>query len=825
MEPELKFLHDQPLAPDKLGSAGDIFSFLQDAQRVAEYIRTTPGPAVIHVDGAWGTGKTSFCNQVVACCSGPIVGVTTFVSTQHEGTNTPERAIMCVLASSILCDDRAKALDRVDSLTAYAAAGVADANGKVDAFEQWLREALVLGAAKRKAAETQSKTEKTEAQNKTVKLYLDEAPPFEKVLVVIDDLDRSNPEFVAGVFDTIKRFVNTEGLYFLVAADRQVLVNAIAARADSWKELDISPEYALEKYIRLTVKLSDFSTVLPDRVEDWLDLPPQHRDLLSPNGKLEEGQDLSFWLPKFVVAVMGNGITPRELKRLINQVTLSLERWEKRNGWKGHEEGLKRERVQFWINEVFTEVVRKVWPQAWPSASDPYLRRRLTRVVDLGFAFDDRTCISLVSGTLGNVMPPKPFRFWALCQLAYALEMEVWAKLGVEDKAGSTQPHRGGWRNYAEGVSPPIKPIDNPKNDLNLETLNLKNTHSRDVALDDSEAGREPAPYMHAKDGASSRIKARTDDELDIELQTIETEVDGSMGSSESRVKLERALKLVSVNFAATSPIQVGNLAVSAELADCADIAWQLHSLQRDHGRFDNNPKLFTQYISFLVDYKQDRLPQPDPKAASDDPVAVAEYWLGQADSAKLDLDLKTRVDRLQAELAIRKARAGGADTADSVQLAISGLLNQYVNAPTRDGARGLLSLAPHFEDAPGLVRKIIDAFKKNHQENDEAFLGIVRAAADALASLDSAEAKNDAIQYYEKLETSHSSLWNPDTKHNLATLLFNVRDEEERPLQLWTEAYAAQPKDRTIRRAFAQLLKRRGRSKEAVKVLEGKPL
>ena len=866
MERDLKLLDDQPL--DKVWPAqADVLSFAKQAELVADYIRDTAGPAVIHVDGAWGTGKSSFCNLVAACCSKPDelnpVKVTTFVSTQYEGSQNADQAIMCAIASAILGGDQEKALERVRSLSAQAKLGVADADGHVDAFERWLRGAFKSFVTRQKARSDESAPGQagdlqapassgevfepgpsqsgaaaaplpgpSQSAGETPNAdYPDPTFEFKKLLVIIDDLDRANSDFVARILDTVKRFVATADLYFLVAADHRVLVKAIAARTDSWRGLGITPENALEKYIRLRIGLPDFSSLPGLPLRQWLDLPEKQRSLLRPAGSLDASRDF----PETIIRAMGNGITPRELKRLINQVTIRL-----------HDMLIpddRAKRAEQWGTVVFSEVLRMFWPEASAADGDLRLMWRLAHIADVVSAFDEGTCLSLGVKTLGEIAPPSARRFRALCQLARELK-DLLSQDGVNEPANSAKAYWDGWRNFA----PPVTaPAPEPPKEQNKQSNILPEDGGSSGKLE--ELGGEAdggSPFLKTTDGWREQVGVRADgvsagappvasfvpevalatnsrrhrvNQLDVELQRIEVEVDSRPDGPKARSLLERALKLIEENFPATSAVQVGNLAVSAENADYPEIAWRLHSLQRDAGRFDGAPNVSSQYVSFLVDCKWKRLPMADPRAGSDDPIVVAEYWLEQIEKVGVGPDLGLRMARLRAQLAILKA---GGDKSP-VQEALAAMLSQYSSAPTRDGAIGLLSMASHSENVPELVRQVVTAYRTAHGEDDAWLPDIMRGAGDVLATSASPEAQNEAIRFYEMLKPTPK--WNADTKHNLATLLYNLRDEEDRAMLLWEEAYREKPDDLTIRRGFAQILKRRGRNKEALAVLEGKPL
>lgn len=81
-----------------------------------------------------------------------------------------------------------------------------------------------------------------------------------KMVLMVDDLDRCSPEFMADVMDTVQRLGAVRGLFIVIGADREKLWSAIEARSPDYR----GAQWVLEKYIQSSV-----------------DLPPLDEELLS----------------------------------------------------------------------------------------------------------------------------------------------------------------------------------------------------------------------------------------------------------------------------------------------------------------------------------------------------------------------------------------------------------------------------------------------------------------------------------------------------------------------------------------------------------------
>nr|WP_269940105.1 P-loop NTPase fold protein [Arthrobacter sp. HY1533] len=84
-------------------------------------------------------------------------------------------------------------------------------------------------------------------------------PQVERVVVLVDDLDRCLPEAVTATLEAIKLFLSTEKMVFVLAADQEMVRDAISVSLDGAKRGDIFARRYLEKIVQLPIALPRLS--------------------------------------------------------------------------------------------------------------------------------------------------------------------------------------------------------------------------------------------------------------------------------------------------------------------------------------------------------------------------------------------------------------------------------------------------------------------------------------------------------------------------------------------------------------------------------------
>ena len=92
--------------------------------------------------------------------------------------------------------------------------------------------------------------------------------PLDRVVVLVDDLDRSLPSTVVEALEAIKLFLSVNGMAFVIAADEDNVANAIGRRLATTGQPITARNY-MEKIIQVPVRVPALSR---DQTEEYLAL-------------------------------------------------------------------------------------------------------------------------------------------------------------------------------------------------------------------------------------------------------------------------------------------------------------------------------------------------------------------------------------------------------------------------------------------------------------------------------------------------------------------------------------------------------------------------
>lgn len=84
-------------------------------------------------------------------------------------------------------------------------------------------------------------------------------PKVERVVVLVDDLDRCLPDAVTATLEAIKLFLSTEKMVFVLAADQDMVRDAISVSLNGARRGDIFAKRYLEKIVQLPIALPRLS--------------------------------------------------------------------------------------------------------------------------------------------------------------------------------------------------------------------------------------------------------------------------------------------------------------------------------------------------------------------------------------------------------------------------------------------------------------------------------------------------------------------------------------------------------------------------------------
>lgn len=231
---EIEISDDAPFAQDSVGFEGS-------CEALTNFVRQCEGPGVIVVDGAWGSGKTTFLRMwekhyireggsVVHFNAWQsdyfddvLVSVIEEIRRQLVGADESSERMAAVKQSAI---DVMKAL--IPFGARLATAGIVnlssdDLKGLSDAAE---------GLASRKleayeASKSSLRKFKTELE-RFVEQTREEGDGDGPVVIILDELDRCRPSYAIEVLETIKHIFDIEGLIFVLGTDLEQLAGVVA---------------------------------------------------------------------------------------------------------------------------------------------------------------------------------------------------------------------------------------------------------------------------------------------------------------------------------------------------------------------------------------------------------------------------------------------------------------------------------------------------------------------------------------------------------------------------------------------------------------------
>ena len=218
-------------------------------QRLTKLVDQVDSPTVIALDGAWGSGKSHFLKLWVGAhthsfagkaklvyfdafkedfLDDPLVSLVAAITDPANGaippasiTNKLQRFAIPLARGTIragLAIATAGISEKVgDVLDQVAAAASAEADAAIS--QLWQRE-------------TTKRAAMTEFAN-TLKEMTDpdgDGKPQNKLVIIVDELDRCRPDYALALLETIKHFFAVDGVHFVLGVNLKELENSVRAR-------------------------------------------------------------------------------------------------------------------------------------------------------------------------------------------------------------------------------------------------------------------------------------------------------------------------------------------------------------------------------------------------------------------------------------------------------------------------------------------------------------------------------------------------------------------------------------------------------------------
>ncbi len=216
-------------------------------------------PITIGVHAPWGGGKSTVLNLVAAGAPDTWIVVRTTPWEYEDQLDVKGTLIAEVLTEiQIRVKDQEAFKDKFAKLfrqISWSRVGLVVAKGAITM--QWDPEKLVDAFSPVKDDGPRSLA----AFRKAFEELVAELPDVTRVVVLVDDLDRCLPDAVMATLEAIKLFLSVKRMAFVIAADQDMVRDAIAASLAGTGRSEAFAERYLEKIIQLPVSMPRLSPV------------------------------------------------------------------------------------------------------------------------------------------------------------------------------------------------------------------------------------------------------------------------------------------------------------------------------------------------------------------------------------------------------------------------------------------------------------------------------------------------------------------------------------------------------------------------------------
>lgn len=248
------------------------------AQKLSNLVENVDDPLVIALDGGWGSGKSVF----LKCWVGEHLKrhrdkTTTlyFDAFEHDYLDDPLIVLTGALAERLKESGRKPAALKKLKTAAFKIApmaarlGLAAVTAGGTEIAGALGDAIIHQSAENveKAAEAYWKREDGRraamAQFREALTSLtkpdENGDPQQKLVIVIDELDRCRPDYALQMLEVIKHFFATPGVHFVLGTNMQELANSVRARYGD----RVDAERYLHRFVQITMPMPSASENRP----------------------------------------------------------------------------------------------------------------------------------------------------------------------------------------------------------------------------------------------------------------------------------------------------------------------------------------------------------------------------------------------------------------------------------------------------------------------------------------------------------------------------------------------------------------------------------
>jgi len=290
---------------DKLG-------IKQHASALIKFIKYTPTPITIGIQGEWGSGKTSLLNSIFYDLEKDGVYKQIWINSwENSLLSTPEEALLNIINEIIkemIGADKdleiGKKITRIASNVFKGALRVSAAvAGGVKVGD--ITDELLSGS------ENSIKSLRAELENLSNMIRERAQNPYDKIVIYVDDLDRIEPKDAVKVLELLKNIFSISNCVFILAIDYQVVVKGLEHKFG--KRTDEN-EWEFRAFFDKIIQLPFMMPMGQYNIGGYVS------NLLEQINFIQKDNGLENAINEIIVHTIGGN--PRSLKRLVNSIAL-----------------------------------------------------------------------------------------------------------------------------------------------------------------------------------------------------------------------------------------------------------------------------------------------------------------------------------------------------------------------------------------------------------------------------------------------------------------------------------------------------------------------
>ena len=258
----MKYKHYDITIPEDNPFANCKLNRRQYANVLTQIVSNYADGFVMSVNGAWGTGKSTFMKMWEATLKLEGFKSVYFNAWENDFTSDPLVALLGEIQGAITSEQES-AFNKVLEIGGRIAHNAIPTLVKV-ATKKFLgedaaniAEALTKEAGnvfKEEVLEYQNKKEQFVAFREELSKFIESEVEQKPLIFIVDELDRCRPDYAVEVLEHIKHFFSLKGIVFVLAIDKEQLCNAIRGHYGSDR---INAEEYLRRFI-------DVEYILPE---------------------------------------------------------------------------------------------------------------------------------------------------------------------------------------------------------------------------------------------------------------------------------------------------------------------------------------------------------------------------------------------------------------------------------------------------------------------------------------------------------------------------------------------------------------------------------